>query len=76
MQEAEQSSDSESSSDSSDDEEQGQKLVQWSVAPDLGELDHTVVGREKDIKNGKKFSGWTNPLGWTDDGHDDDTVVV
>lgn len=32
--------------------------------------------REKDIRNGKKFSGWSNPLGWTDDGHDDDTVVL
>jgi len=34
------------------------------------------MSREKDIKNGKKFSGWSNPLGWTDDGHDDDTVVL
>ena len=32
--------------------------------------------KEKDIKNGKKFSGWSNPLGWTDDGNDDDTVVL
>ena len=50
--------------------------MQWAVAPDLGEHDHNILGREKDIKNGKKFSGWTNPLGWVDDGHDDDTVVV
>ena len=51
-------------------------FVQWAVAPDLGELDHTIMSREKDVRNGKKFSGWTNPLGWTDDGHDDDTVVL
>ena len=50
--------------------------MQWAVAPDLGELDHNILSREKDIKHGKKFSGWTNPLGWTDDGHDDDTVVL
>ncbi len=50
--------------------------MQWAVAPDLGELDHTIMSREKDVRNGKKFSGWTNPLGWTDDGHDDDTVVL
>ena len=35
-----------------------------------------VVYREADIKNGEKKSGWTNPLGWTDDGHDDDTVLL
>jgi hypothetical protein len=34
----------------------------------LGDADFTVVYREKDISNGKKFSGWTNPLGWTDNG--------
>jgi hypothetical protein len=28
-----------------------------------------------DVDNGKKFSGWTNPLSWTDDGMDDDLVV-
>jgi len=35
-----------------------------------------VIYREKDIANGKKFSGWTNPLGWTDDGTGDDVVVL
>ena len=43
---------------------------------DNGELDEAVVYREADIENGKKFSGWTNPLSWTDDGADDDTVVL
>ena len=47
----------------------------WHVAPDYGELDHNVVLREHDIKNGEKASGWTNPLGWTDNGDDDDLVV-
>ena len=47
----------------------------WRVTPDYGELDVTVVSREADIKNGEKFSGWTNPLGWTDDGDRDDLVV-
>ena len=47
----------------------------WRVTPDYGELDANVVGRERDIDNGKKFSGWTNPLGWTDDGSDDHLVV-
>lgn len=43
---------------------------------DSGELDQVVVYREDDIKNGEKFSGWTNPLRWTDDGEDDDTVLA
>jgi len=43
---------------------------------DNGDSDHVVVYREDDVKNGKKFSGWTNPLSWTDDGNDDDTVLV
>ena len=43
---------------------------------DNGEAEETVVYREEDIANGKKASGWTNPLGWTDDGADDDTVVL
>ena len=43
---------------------------------DNGELDEVVVYREADIKNGEKFSGWTNPLSWTDDGSADDTVVL
>jgi len=42
---------------------------------DNGELDQVVVWREADIKNGEKFHGWTNPLGWTDDGADDETVL-
>ena len=50
--------------------------VLWHVAPDYGELDPSVVSREHDIKNGEKASGWTNPLGWSDDGHDDDLVVL
>ena len=48
----------------------------WHVAPDLGEHDPGVVGREKDVANGKKASGWTNPLGWSDDGNDDDGVLL
>ena len=49
---------------------------QWRVGPDYGELDDNVIPREKDIANGKKFSGWTNPLGWSDNGEDDDQVVT
>mgnify|MGYP000945106480 CR=1 FL=1 len=43
---------------------------------DNGEAEETVVYREADIANGKKESGWTNPLGWADDGADDDSVVL
>ena len=43
---------------------------------DNGEADPSVVYRESDIKNGEKKSGWTNPLGWTDDGAADDTVLL
>jgi len=43
---------------------------------DNGEADPSVVYRESDIENGKKKSGWTNPLGWTDSGADDDTVLL
>ena len=43
---------------------------------DNGEVEETVVYREADIGNGVKASGWTNPLGWTDAGDDDDTVVL
>jgi iron uptake system EfeUOB component EfeO/EfeM len=43
---------------------------------DNGELDNVVVYRENDVANGAKFSGWTNPLSWTDSGADDDTVVL
>ena len=50
--------------------------VLWRVTPDYGELDANVVGREKDIDNGKKFSGWTNPMSWADDGADDEKVLL
>ena len=43
---------------------------------DNGEADPSVVGREADIANGKKKSGWTNPLGWTDDGTGDEGVLA
>lgn len=42
---------------------------------DNGDNESLVVGREEDISNGRKESGWTNPLGWTDDGTDDEFVV-
>lgn len=42
---------------------------------DNGEADPAVVPREADVKNGGKVSGWTNPLGWTDAGDDDETVL-
>ena len=51
-------------------------LIEWHVSADLGEHDPGVVGREKDTENGKKISGWTNPLGWADDGNDDDKILV
>jgi hypothetical protein len=70
-------SSSESSSDSDDSDEQDVQLAtQWRVIPDVGELDHSILLREADVENGKKASGWTNPLGWTDDGADDDLVVT
>ena len=34
------------------------------------------MGREQDIASGKKESGWSNPLGWSDTGNDDDQVVL
>ena len=46
------------------------------VDADYGETDDQVVVREKDVANGKKFSGWTNPLGWTDDGSDDERILL
>jgi len=53
--------------------------LKWKVDPDLGELDdHSTLYREYDMdyeKGGKKFSGWSNPLSWTDDGADDDVVL-
>ena len=43
---------------------------------DFGEADPSVVEREADIGNGVKKSGWTNPLGWTDGGDGDETVLT
>ena len=43
---------------------------------DNGENDDYVTLREQDIKNGEKKSGWTNPLGWADEGDDDDSVIT
>jgi hypothetical protein len=43
---------------------------------DNGEADPGVVGREHDIANGVKASGWTNPLGWADDGAGDESVLL
>ena len=43
---------------------------------DNGEADPSVVHREADVANGKKVSGWTNPLGWADTGNDDDSVLT
>ena len=43
---------------------------------DNGENDDYVTLREQDIKNGEKKSGWTNPLGWSDAGDDDDSVIT
>jgi hypothetical protein len=43
---------------------------------DNGEGEPYVIGREVDLNNKKeKESGWTNPLGWTDDGTDDDQIL-
>ena len=74
----------EDSEDDEDDEEiEDESLVLtnsmsgslWRVIPDFGEKDPNIMEREADTHNGKKFSGWTNPLGWTDDGADDELVV-
>jgi len=59
-------------SESDSEELEDDTTVLWRVTPDYGEKDHTVVSREEDIENGKKKSGWTNPLGWHDNGHGDD----
>jgi len=81
---------SDSSDSDSDDEDNKQmskkpadkKNVQWQVTPDLGELDdHSTLLREWDNPEylsamKPKFSGWTNPLSWTDNGNDDDQVLV
>ena len=69
---------SESDSESSDDEQENVQLssaTRWHVSPDYGELDDYVVNREVDSKNGEKKSGWTNPLGWSDEGENDDLVL-
>ena len=44
---------------------------------DNGESDQDwfVLQREHDTGNGTKASGWTNPLGWADNGDDDDNVL-
>ena len=41
--------------------------------PDYGENDPGVLAREDD--DSKTDNGWSNPLGWTDDGTDDQYVV-
>ena len=69
------SSESESESES-DDQPENHMTVLWHVSPDYGELDDYVVNREKDSANGEKKSGWSNPLGWTDSGNDDDLVMM
>ena len=54
-------------------------MVQQSEGPtkaDNGEDEPAVVGREADIANGAKASGWTNPLGWADNGDNDDDVLL
>merc|ERR1712046_435013 len=43
---------------------------------DYGENDDSAALPEADIENGKKASGWTNPLGWTDSGEDDESVLL
>merc|ERR1712086_273331 len=50
--------------------------VLWHVPTDYGELDGHVLEREADVSNGKKASGWTNPLGWTDNGDGDDNLMA
>ena len=72
-----QESESESESSSDDDEENVQlsAATRWHVSPDYGELDDYIVNREKDSANGEKASGWTNPLGWSDEGEGDDLVL-
>jgi len=58
-------------------------LVQWRVSPDYGELDYLVVNREHDIANGFKYgsmpygqTAWHNPLADSDDGQDDDQILL
>jgi len=63
-------------SESESDAPEDTLTVLWRVTPDYGEKDSNVVSREFDIDNGKKASGWTNPLAWHDNGDDDDKVLV
>ena len=67
---------SESESSSDDEAPRDEVTVLWRVSPDYGELDDHIMEREQDIASGKKKSGWTNPLGWSDTGEDDDQVVL
>ena len=73
-------SDESDSESESDDEPENHQNVQWKQTADLGELDdHATLRRESDndyLIGKAKFHGWTNPLGWTDDGNDDDLVLV
>ena len=68
--------DSDSSDSDSDNDDQQNVQVRWMVDADFGEQDDQVVLREHDTGNGVKFSGWNNPLAWTDDGKDDDAILV
>merc|ERR1719243_424642 len=43
---------------------------------DYGENDDSAALPEADIKNGEKASGWKNPLARSDDGEDDDSVLL
>ena len=76
LNELESESESESSSDDEEESPRDEVTVLWRVTPDLGELDDHIMLREHDIGNGVKSSGWTNPLGWSDTGADDDQVVL
>ena len=43
---------------------------------DYGEGDEYMIPREVDLNEHKdKYSGWTNPLSWEDDGMDDDQIL-
>ena len=44
---------------------------------DFGEDDNTAIKLETDNADTQsKFHGWTNPLGWTDGGDNDESVLV
>ena len=52
------------------------KYAEGPTQVDFGDNDYGVVGREVDFNDKKeKFSGWTNPLAWTDGGDDDDQIL-